>query len=72
MKHLAIRLVALCAAATLATAAQGADAVRNIAGAHPPHNSYAVVEISPDGDIAVKGFGDCESRVLQRGRECKG
>lgn len=31
MKHLAIRLVALCAAATLATAAQGADAVRNIA-----------------------------------------
>ena len=43
-----------------------------IAGAHPPHNSYAVVEISPDGDIAVKGFGDCESRVLQRGRECKG
>lgn len=43
-----------------------------IAGAHPPHNSYAVVEISPDGDIAVKGFGDCESRVLQMGRECKG
>ena len=35
MKHLAIRLVALCAAATLATAAQGADAVRNIAETQP-------------------------------------
>jgi alkaline phosphatase len=43
-----------------------------ISGAYPPHNSYAVVEVSPDGDIAVKGFGDCESRVLQRGSECKG
>lgn len=42
MKHLAIRLVALCAAATLATAAQGADAVRNIA----------------DSDCVLRGGGE--------------
>lgn len=43
-----------------------------ISGANPPHNSYAVVEVSPDGAVAVKGFCDCESRVLQRGSGCKG
>ena len=35
-----------------------------ITGAHPPHNSYAVVEVAPDGDIAITGFADCESRTL--------
>ena len=37
-----------------------------ISGAHPPHNSYAEVEVSPDGEISIRGFGDCESRVLAR------
>lgn len=35
-----------------------------ISGAHPPHNSYAEVEVSPTGEIAIKGFADCESRTL--------
>lgn len=42
-----------------------------ITGAHPPHNSYAVVEVSPSGDVVVGGFGDCESMVLEKGVECK-
>ena len=37
-----------------------------ITGANPPHNSYAVVEISPDGRLVVMGFADCESRVLAK------
>lgn len=37
-----------------------------INGKYPEHNSYAIVEISPDGTVAVNGFGDCESRVLTR------
>ena len=39
-----------------------------ITGAHPPHNSYAVVEVSPSGSISISGFGDCKSCDLQRGR----
>ena len=35
-----------------------------ISGVHPPHNSYAVVEVSPEGPISIRGFGDCESRTL--------
>ena len=37
-----------------------------ITGANPPHNSYAIVEVSPGGGITVTGFADCESRVLKR------
>lgn len=42
-----------------------------ITGAHPPHNSFAVVEVSPAGAISISGFGDCKNCNLQRGREYK-
>ena len=32
--------------------------------AAPAHNSYAIVELSPSGDITLTGFGDCPSRKL--------
>ena len=35
-----------------------------ITGAYPSHNSYAIVEVSPDGDVAIKGFGDAASMFL--------
>ncbi len=35
-----------------------------ISGGHPPHNSYAVVEVTPAGALSIEGFGDCESRHL--------
>ena len=38
-----------------------------ISGAHPPHNSYAIVEVSPDGTVSVNGFVDCESKVMAKG-----
>lgn len=38
-----------------------------ICGAYPKHNSYAIVEVAPDGTVSVKGSGDCESRTLPRG-----
>ncbi len=34
----------------------------------PEHNSYAIVEVMPDGDIIVEGFRDCPDRVMRRGR----
>ena len=34
----------------------------------PQHNSYAIVEITPEGDILVEGFRDCPDRVIRRGR----
>ena len=37
-----------------------------ISGKYPEHNSYAIVEIAPDGTVSVNGFADCESRVLKR------
>jgi alkaline phosphatase len=37
-----------------------------ITGAYPSHNSYAIVEVSPDGDVAIKGFGDTASMFLGR------
>ena len=37
-----------------------------ICGKYPEHNSYAIVEVAPDGTITLNGFGDCESRVLKR------
>ncbi len=30
-----------------------------ISGAYSPHNSYAVMEVSPDGEISVNEFGGC-------------
>ena len=33
----------------------------------PEHNSYAIVEVMPDGDILVEGFRDCPDRVMRRG-----
>lgn len=33
----------------------------------PEHNSYAIVEVMPDGDIIVEGFRDCPDRVMRRG-----
>ena len=35
-----------------------------IENAFPEHNSYAVVEIKPDGDIIVEGYKDCPDRIL--------
>ena len=35
-----------------------------IQGKYPEHNSYAIVEVAPDGTVTVNGFGDCEDRVL--------
>ena len=32
-----------------------------VAGEWPLHNSYAVVEVSPDGEIRIQGFKDCPS-----------
>ena len=34
----------------------------------PQHNSYAIVEVMPNGDIVVEGFRDCPDRVMRRGR----
>ena len=34
----------------------------------PQHNSYAIVEITPEGDILVEGKVDCPDRELRRGR----
>lgn len=34
----------------------------------PQHNSYAIVEITPEGDILVEGFRDCPDRVMRRER----
>jgi alkaline phosphatase len=34
----------------------------------PEHNSYAIVEVMPDGNIIVEGFRDCPDRVMRRGR----
>lgn len=34
----------------------------------PQHNSYAIVEITPEGDILVEGKVDCPDRVIRRGR----
>ena len=34
----------------------------------PEHNSYAIVEVMPNGDIVVEGFRDCPDRVMRRGR----
>ena len=33
---------------------------------YPAHNVYAVVEVRPDGDIFIEGFGDCPDRELPR------
>ena len=33
----------------------------------PEHNSYAIVEVMPGGDILVEGFRDCPDRVMRRG-----
>ena len=33
---------------------------------YPQHNSYAIVELRPDGNIAVQGFKDCPSREMLR------
>lgn len=41
-----------------------------ISGAHPPHNSYAIVEVSPEGTVSVNGFCDCENKVLVKGERC--
>ena len=38
-----------------------------ITGAYPSHNSYATVEVSPDGDMAIKGFGNTASMFLGTG-----
>ncbi len=35
-----------------------------IEGPHPAHNSYAVIEVSPEGAISINGFADCENRTL--------
>ena len=32
-----------------------------IEGPYPEHNSYAIVEVRPDGSIEIQGFGDTES-----------
>ena len=42
-----------------------------ISGAHPPHNSYAIVEVSPEGTVSVNGFFDCESKVMVKGDRCR-
>ena len=42
-----------------------------ISGAYPQHNSYAVVDVSPEGNVSIKGFGDCENRLLVKGVECR-
>lgn len=34
----------------------------------PEHNSYAIVEVMPNGDIVVEGFRDCPDRVMRRER----
>ena len=34
----------------------------------PEHNSYAIVEVMPNGDILVEGFRDCPDRVMRRER----
>ena len=34
----------------------------------PEHNSYAIVEVMPNGDIVVEGFRDCPDRELRRKR----
>jgi alkaline phosphatase len=34
----------------------------------PQHNSYAIVEVMPNGDILVEGFRDCPDRVMRRER----
>lgn len=34
----------------------------------PEHNSYAIVEVMPNGDIVVEGFRDCPDRVMRRRR----
>ena len=33
--------------------------------AAPEHNSYAIVEVMPDGTISIEGFKDCPSRELK-------
>ena len=38
-----------------------------ISGANPPHNSYAIVEVSPEGTVSVNGFCDCESKGMVKG-----
>ena len=38
-----------------------------ISGAHPPHNSYAIVEVLPSGNVVVNGFCDCASKVMVNG-----
>ena len=35
-----------------------------IEGPHPAHNSYAVIEVSPEGAISINGFADCENRTF--------
>ena len=35
-----------------------------ITGAYPEHNSFAVVEVSKNGDVSIRGFVDCPNRFL--------
>ena len=41
-----------------------------ISGAHPPHNSYAIVEVLPSGNVVVNGFCNCASKVMMKGERC--
>jgi alkaline phosphatase len=38
-----------------------------ITGAYPSNNSYAIIEVSPKGDVAIKGFRNSESMFLGMG-----
>ena len=37
-----------------------------IESAYPEHNSFAVVEVRPNGDIFIDGYKDCQDRNLPR------
>jgi hypothetical protein len=37
-----------------------------IEGSGPENNSYAIVEVDPQGDISVKGFRRAENMTLAR------
>ena len=35
-----------------------------IEGEFPEHNAFAIVEVRPDGNIYIEGFGECQDREL--------
>lgn len=37
-----------------------------IEGAYPENNSYAIVELSPSGDISIDGYSKCPDRTLKK------